>query len=275
MIKYDNYTLIGIGDFSHGNNNIWKFRFNILKDMYKNTKNQIRIFNEDTSEHCKSIMNISKKLSYYKNYDVYQNKYGYGPLDKYCARVYDSPIYLEIIKFIRKHTERIKIIGIDPDKLSRDKQMSINILKHLKKTNINFFWGHNAHVADRHITEPYETQWNNEKYRCGYYLKKQLKEKYCIILSTGYKGSIRFDCECDDIFCSNRTPHKIPITKNILLKQKLKSGLYHDFKYKIGEFSACNFTKINIAENAYYYKNNADYVIFFENINKLQLFNKK
>ena len=39
------------------------------------------------------------------------------------------------------------------------------------------------------------------KYIDVYYLKQKLKDKYCIILSTGYKGKIRFDCKCDDGYC--------------------------------------------------------------------------
>ena len=30
-IDYNNYYLIGIGDFSHGNNNIWEYRLKLIE----------------------------------------------------------------------------------------------------------------------------------------------------------------------------------------------------------------------------------------------------
>ena len=41
-----NYNLIGIGEFSHGIQESWEFRFNLLKYAFTNTNKKIIIFNE-------------------------------------------------------------------------------------------------------------------------------------------------------------------------------------------------------------------------------------
>ena len=272
LLEYDKYDLIGIGDFSHGDTNIWYYRFNMIIELIEKTNKNIIIFNEDTEEHCNSIMNINKKLSYNKKYDVINN-YPYGPLEKYSYRVYDSFIYLQIIKFIRKHIDRIIIIGVDNGEISRDKYMSNIILENIDINSINLFWAHNAHIDSRKITEKYETHYSNEKFRSGYYLKKKLKNKYCIILSTGYKGSIRFDCKCDDNVCSNRVAFKIPKFKNIYhsIYKKYANGneydLYQNFKENIIEYTACIFPRnhIEITNKEY------NYILFFSIVNELEL----
>lgn len=266
---YEGYDLIGIGDFSHGDKNIWVYRLKLLEYFIKNTNKKIIIFNEDNEMHSKNIMNTKKKLSYYKSYGLYKT-YGFGPLSEYCNRVYDSPIYLEFIKYIRKNKKRINIIGIDVDKIERDKEMSENILKNLNKNHINLFFAHNSHINNQKITEDYEREWHNEKYRCGYYLKKELKDRYCIILSTGYKGKIRFDCSCDDKYCSNRIFYEKPKIESIEIKQykSIEDGLYSKFNKKIASYTACNFPdnkSIMIDTNEY------DYILFFKRIKSLEL----
>ena len=268
--NYNQYDLIGIGDFSHGDNNIWIYRLKLIKFFIKNTNKKITIFNEDNDEHSKNIMNTNKKLSYYKNYGLYQNKYGYGPLTKYCYRVYDSPIYLEIIKYIRKYKNRIKIIGVDPSVIERGKYMANTILDNFNKNHINLFFAHNDHVNNQKITEKYETKWHNEKYRCGYYLKQKLKEKYCIILSTGYKGKIRFDCYCDDKYCTNRISYKKPIFKSFEINEyrNINNGLYNKFTKPIAVYTACNFPN----NKPFMIKSkNFNYILFFKNIQSLKL----
>ena len=44
----------------------------------------------------------------------------------------------------------------------------------------------------------------------NYETVQKLVNKYCIILSTGYKGKIRFDCSCNDKYCTVRTPYEKP-----------------------------------------------------------------
>ena len=267
--NYEYYNLIGIGDFSHGDENIWVYRLILLKFFITNTDKNIIIFNEDNDEHSKNIMNTNKKLSYYKSYGLYKN-FGFGPLSKYCNRVYDSPIYLKFIKYIRKNKSRINIIGIDPDVIKRDKQMAQNILKNINKKYINLFFAHNNHINNQKITEQYEIKWHNEKYRCGYYLKQKLKDKYCIILSTGYKGTIRFDCKCNDNYCTNRTSYEKPIFKSFVIKEykNMENGLYDKFDKQIATYTACDFPN----NKQFMIKtNNYNYIIFFKNIMPLAL----
>ncbi len=270
MFNHEKYILIGIGDFSHGDENIWTYRINFVKELLKNTKKKITIFNEDNIYHSENIMNFDKKLSFYKTYGLYENKYPYGPLSKYCNRVYDSPIYLEFIKLIRKNSHRLKIVGIDPDKLKRDKLMAKNIINKLNTSHINLFFAHNGHVDNRKITEEYETKWSDEKYRCGYYLKQEFGNKYCIILSTGYKGTIRFDCDCNDKYCTIRTPYKIPVFEKFEIKEykNINDGLYDKFNENIYIFTACKFPN----NKPFVYKTRTyDYVLFFKNVKKLNL----
>lgn len=269
-IDYGKYNLIGIGDFSHGDQNIWTYRFNMLKNIIISTDKKIIIFNEDSEEHCDNIMNTKKKLSYYKDYGVEQDKYAYGPIEKYAYRIYDSPIYLEIIKYIRKNKNRITIVGVDNGKLARDKNMANIILKRLNKYKINIFWAHNDHVDSRKITQPYETKWHDEKYRCGYYLKKKLKDKYCIVLSTGYKGKIRFDGRCSDKYCTDIKYYTKPMFRKFIIKKysKYTDGLHKNFDDKIAEYSQFTFpnNKLYMMSSRSY-----DYVLFFKNVIPLPL----
>jgi len=255
MIDIKKYGLIGIGDFSHGDQNIWNFRFGLLKNVINATNRNVVIFTEDTEEHCSNIMN-DKILTFEKNYD------------RYAFRIYDSPIYLEIIKYIRIHTQRIKLIGVDNEILARDKYMATKILKNLDEQSINFFWAHNDHVDNRKITELYETAWHDEKYYAGHYLKKKLLDKYCIILSTGYKGILRFDGKCNDEKCTERTTFNVPKFKKFIVPkyENYESGLYENFNNDIAEFAATTFPN-----NLFMKKTKPNYVIFFRNVSPLLL----
>jgi len=270
-ILNSSYKLIGVGDFSHGDENIWQYRFNLLKFFINVTDKNLVIFIEDTKNHSYNIMNIEEELIIDKKYGLYEGKYPYGPLEKYCFRLYDSPIYLEIIKYIRKHQKRITIIGVDNNKLERDKEMAERILNNLYEKNVNFFWAHNDHIDDREITALYETKWQSEKYYCGYYLKKKLQDKYCIVLSTGYEGQIRFDGSCNNKECSERISFVKPIFKKFIIPKYDKynySGLYENFNNdKIAEFAATTFP-----ENKPFMmkkSKSVNYVLFFRNINPL------
>jgi hypothetical protein len=274
MNYHNKYLLIGIGDFSHGDRNIWEYRLRVMKNIILETNKKILLFLEDNNYHIKNITNINKRLSYRKSYGVFKENYPYGPLEKYSHRVYDSPIYLNFIKYVRKHKKRIKIIGTDNNKIARDEYMYNKIIKNINYNKINLFFAHNAHIDNRKITEPFETKYHNEKYRCGYYLKKKFKQKYCIILSTGYKGKIRFDCKCDDKYCSNRDfytiPKKVMIENNISNYYKYKSGIYNNNKFNniLCEYTACIFPHNNVR---YIKSKNCDFVLFFKNLKPLKL----
>lgn len=265
MDNLNKYLLIGIGDFSHGNQNIWEHRFDLLKYLLKNTDKKIVIYNEDTEIHSNNIMNVKKKLSYYKSYGIYKG-FPYGPLEKYCFRSFDSKIYLEIIKFIRKNIDRIKLVGVANGNLKRDQSMANLILRDLDKNKINLFFGHNSHINNMKIYEKYEDK--SEKYRCGYYLKKKLKNKYLIILSTAYKGKNRYDCLCSNDYCDQRIAYKIPKTFSFENKEykNLEEGFYENFNKKIVVFTACYFKK-----NNKFILNKHKHVLFFKNTKTLGL----
>ena len=115
--------LIGIGEFSHGILESWEFRFNMLKYAMKHTNKKIIIFNEMSIWQAKNIMNNtiwSNQEKKFVKYDgikfeelIQNDNYVGGKLWQYCHHVVESNIFLKIIKYIRKHIERISIIGID------------------------------------------------------------------------------------------------------------------------------------------------------------------
>lgn len=119
------YKLIGIGEFSHGIQESWNFRFKLLKYAMKNTNKKIIIFNEMSIWQAKNIMNdtiwsreLDKAVKYngIKYESPIQNEnYVGGKLWQYCNHTMESNIFLKIIKYIRKNKDRITIIGIDND----------------------------------------------------------------------------------------------------------------------------------------------------------------
>lgn len=137
MLNYKEYDLIGIGDFSHGDNNVWKYRFNLLKNVIDTTEYNVDIYIEDTIEHTNNIIN-DEFLIFEKEYNVQDEKFPYGPLDRYSYRSWDSKIYLKIIKYIRENLNRINIIGVDVEEIARDSKMSQNILEKLNKKKLIF-----------------------------------------------------------------------------------------------------------------------------------------
>jgi erythromycin esterase-like protein len=60
---------------------------------------------------------------------------------------------LKIIKYIRKHKDRNKIIGIDNDTIDRDYDMYKIVMKNYKPLNINFLWAHNSHITDLPLSD--------------------------------------------------------------------------------------------------------------------------
>lgn len=65
------YKLIGIGEFSHGIQESWIFRFKILKYIINNTNLKINIFNETSIWQALNVMNNTyysrKENKYIKN----------------------------------------------------------------------------------------------------------------------------------------------------------------------------------------------------------------
>ena len=107
----------------------------------------------------------------------------------------ESKICHKIVKYIRKNKNRIRLIGVDNKKLDRYYDMYKIIIKNIKKQYINFLWGYNVHIDSRKVSLHTLKYIKNIKHKwtCGYYLKKKLKDRYCIIFSTIYRGINRFN----------------------------------------------------------------------------------
>lgn len=126
--------LIGIGDFSHGDINIWNYRFKLLKNYMTKTNKKIVIFNEMSVWHGKNIMNNTiwninkKKFEKYNDIKIEKeiqksnSQQIWGKYWQYCSHAISSKIFIDIVKYIRKHKDRITIIGVDNDKIIRDEK---------------------------------------------------------------------------------------------------------------------------------------------------------
>ena len=131
---------------------------------------------------------------------------------------WESKEYYNIIIYIRKHTDKIKIIGIDPLNNYSDISMFDTIKKHISqffdnnKSNSNqncvyFLWTHNDHISTNKYNESmkkYTKTSNINSYYCGKFLKDYLGDKYCIILSNSSSGKIRFNSVCIGDNCDIR-----------------------------------------------------------------------
>ena len=54
------YSLIGIGEFSHGIQESWEFRFKLLKDTMRNESQKIMIFNEQSEWNARNVSRVTK-----------------------------------------------------------------------------------------------------------------------------------------------------------------------------------------------------------------------
>jgi len=203
-----NHNLIGIGEFSHGIQESYEFRFNLLKYALKKSDKKIIIFNEMSVWQADNIMNNtiwSIKYNKFIKYDgikieepIQNENYVGGKLWQYINHAMESEIFLKIIKYIKKNKDRITIIGIDNDTIDRDYNMYKIVIKNYKSSNINFLWAHNDHVGDLPLGDDNlkYIKNKNHKWFVGYYLKKKLKNNYCIVLSQAYEGTNRFNGYC-------------------------------------------------------------------------------
>ena len=97
------YKLIGLGEFSHGIQESWEFRFNLLKYAMKNTNKKIMIFNEMSIYQAEHIMNNTiwsikenKDIKYdgIKIEEPIQNGNSvFGKLWQYCGHATNSKIF--------------------------------------------------------------------------------------------------------------------------------------------------------------------------------------
>ena len=292
MDKLLQYKLIGIGEFSHGIQESWLFRFKLLKHAIKNTNKKIFIFNEQSIWMAENIMNntiYSRKLNKFVKYNGIKKedkvdggndgKTYFGHLWQYMAHSCESKIFLKIIKYIRKNKNRITLIGTDNDKIDRDYDAYKIIMKHYKPTNINFYWAHNHHVDDMEYSLDNLLYIKNKKHKwfCGHYLRQNLKDNYCIILSQAYKGEQRFNGYCIGKYCEKRTWQLQYIYKkfkyNELKKYVDKSKDYQllkSFNNKLIGFSNSYYKGNKQGVQSYNKSNTWNYILFLNKVTKLE-----
>jgi len=292
MNKLLQYKLIGIGEFSHGIQESWEFRFNLLKYAVKYTNKKIFIFNEMSIWQAENIMNdtiFSRELTKFITYNkikietpVEGNKNDgvWGKIWQYVGHASESKIFLQIIKYIRKNRDRIILIGIDNDKLDRDYDMYKIIMKNYNPNNINFLWGHNHHVGNYPLSnDTYKYIKNkNHKWYCGYYLKKKLKDNYCIILSQAYEGENRFNGYCIGNNCEIRKWQlkyiykKFRYTKNKkYVDTSKKYQLLTEFNEKLISFSNSYYNKNKYGVQEYTNNDkNWNYILFWNKVTRLE-----
>ena len=258
-----NYKLISIGEFSHGIQESWEFRFKLLKYAMTNTNKKIFIFNEMSIWQADNIMNNtiwSIKDNKYIKYDgikieepIQNNNYIGGKLWQYINHAMESNIFLKIIKYIKKNKDRITIIGIDNDKIDRDYDMYKIIMKYYNKNNINFLWASNHHIGDLPLSAENLTYIKNKNHKwfLGHYLKKKLKDEYCIILSQAYEGTNRFNSYCIGKNCNKRTYQLNYFTKKFKY-DKNKKYVNLNKKYQL----LTDYNELLISFSNSYYKEN-------------------
>ena len=292
MLNVHEYNLIGIGEFSHGIQESWQYRLNLLKQTMKQTNKNITVFIELSIWQANNIMNYTeivpkvKPIKYIKNKNIkieepveLTQSSSWGKLWQYVMHAGESNIFLKIIKYIRKHSDRINLIGTDNDMLDRDYDMYKIIMKNLNKAHINFFWAHNAHVDNRQY-EKDNLKWiinKKHKWFCGHYLKEKLKDKYCIILSQAYQGENRFNSYCLGKDCITRIWQlkyfykKFKHESNKKHVDKLKSfQLLDKFDSKLIEFSNSYFKKNDYGYHNLYDETTWNYILFWNKVTRLE-----
>jgi hypothetical protein len=282
-----NYKLIGIGEFSHGIQESWLFRFDLLKYSIKNTTKKIVIFNEQSYWQANNIMNNtiwSIELKKFIKYDkikfeepIQNENYVGGKLWQYSNHAMESDIFLKIIKYIRLHKDRITIIGIDNDKIDRDYDMYKTIMKNYRSININFLWASNHHVSDTLLSDDNLLYIKNKSHKwfCGHYLKEKLKGDYCIVLSQAYQGENRFNGYCIGDNCKERTfqlkyiYRKFRYDKSKKYVKDKKYQLLTEYEQSLISFSNSYYKGNKYGVQDYLTTNNWNYILFWNKVNRL------
>lgn len=286
------YNLLGIGEFSHGIQESWSLRFDILKYAINNTNNHIIIFNEMSDWQANNIMNNTITIwnndkKKYVSYNGIREEIpnitpsGFSYLWQYVYSASESIIFYEIIEYIRANKNRIKIIGVDNEKIDRDHHMYRIIMNNIDKKCINFFWAHNAHISNMKL-DGYNLDYIENKthqWYCGHYLRKELGTKYCIILTQAYCGTNRFNSHCIGRNCKKRyftnyfylffvhEPHYKFIKKMQKNKQKIFKKSY--FGNKFISFSNSYFDDNKYGYSSIYEYDDYDNIIFWDKVHYL------
>lgn len=286
----DSHRLVGIGDFTHGCKDTWDFIIGLLEYLILNTDKPIKLFTENSAHKCKAIM-THKKIKYFKPF-MYEGRFPTGKLGIYSGYTSESPEFFQLIKFIRKYKNRIEIIGTDNDTIDRDKSMSIKILNNLHEKNLgyNIWFGSNHHIDTSKynlMNQKWVSNPHIQRYFAGHYLKKKLANEYCIILSQGYEGTIRFNGVCIGDDCEYRIANldyiwkdfKIPQYKKYLNK-KDPITLYNNKEFQTNSmviFNAVYHASLDKEKpiglsGGLYCKNthNWDFILFFNKVHKLE-----
>ena len=209
---------------------------------------------------------------------IQNNNFVGGKLWQYCGHTTESSIFLKIICYIRKHKDRIKIIGIDNDTIDRDYDMYKIIIKNYKPTNINFLWAHNNHLSTLPLSNDNMNYIKNKNHKwfCGYYLKKKLKDNYCIILSQAYMGTNRFNGYCIGKDCIERTFQLKYFYKKFIynenkkyINMKKKYMLLTEYNEPLISFSNSYYKKNKYGVQDYISVNNFNYILFWNKVNGL------
>ncbi len=286
----DTHQLVGIGDFTHGCTDIPIFIKQLLDFIIKNTNKQIKLFTENSAWRCENIMKHSKLI--YKKPLLWNNKWPSGKLTLYAGYGAESPECLELIKFIRKHRNRITIIGADPDIIDRDEAMAKTILDGLlpKNEGYNIWYAANHHV-DTDKYEEMNQKWlpnpEIQRYFAGYHLCNKLGNEYCIILSQAYKGIVRYSGVCIGDDCEYRISNLDYIWKDFIIpdykkyaNKKTNISFYDKKEFNVDKLAIFNapyhagLKKIEpIGLSGGFYSRNTknwNYILFFNEIHKLE-----
>jgi hypothetical protein len=206
-----------------------------------------------------------------------QNYVG-GKLLQYVNHTTESDIFLKIIKYIRKHKDRITIIGIDNDKIDRDHDMYKIIMKNYKHTNVNFLWAHNSHVSNSPLSNDNLNYIKNKNHKwfCGHYLKNKFKDDYCIILSQAYEGENRFNGYCIGDACYTRTwqlnyfYRKFKYAKNKkYVNENKKYQLLTEYNEPLISFSNSYYKDNKYGVSSYDDIKTFNYILFWNRVNPL------
>jgi hypothetical protein len=122
----------------------------------------------------------------------------------------------------------------------------------------------------------YDKRKPDMKYRCGFYLKRKFKNKYCIILTQSHYGSIRFNSWCYGEKCDIRIwtdkifVKRFKYAKNKkYMKEKCICTLYKKYETDLIEYSNSLFADSKYGES--YIGNNKkfSYILFFNSVSSL------
>jgi hypothetical protein len=152
-------------------------------------------------------------------------------------------------------------------------------MKNYNSANINFLWAHNRHVSNLPLSDDNLNYIKNKNHKwfCGYYLKKKLKDNYCIILSQAYEGENRFNGYCIGNSCDTRTWQLNYIYKNFKYN-RLKKYVKEKKVYQL----LTEYDELFISFSNSYYKDNKygvqsydkidtfNYILFWNKVSRLE-----